>query len=403
MSLDVRAVGACRVCGGALEPILDLGTHALPTFPRPDEPLATAPLVLVRCGACTLVQLGHTVNPDSLYRTYHYRSSMNETMVEALRDVVRDVIGRVALEPGDAVVDVGSNDNTLLRFYPTWLQRVGFEPSRNIFAGLRDQGILVFNDYFPPPWPVHVITRRKPKIITSIAMFYDLEDPNAFCATVKDWLHPEGVWIVQFQDWALTARLGAFDNVCHEHLLYLSRCSMAHLLARHGLAIDTWRENAVNGGSLHLVIRHADRARNIAAPPVLTDDFIDVGAFTRRVERIAEMSMMVLEDRAGHGQVTLGIGASTKFGTLSQYLGLTPRLIQAVGDRNPDKHGRIVAGTGIPIVSEEEMRDRCTDFLYVGAWQFADAFTARERALVERGVRFYVPLPHNRWLWDDAA
>jgi len=397
----VREITHCRACRDVkLDGVLDLGNLAVSDFLEPGQALDRAPLRLVRCAGCGLVQLKHTVDRDRLYRTYHYRSGVNETMVRALEDVVVDALARVTIEPGDAVLDIGCNDGTLLDQYaPVRVRRIGFDPSdvaRDAWLA-RDFAYDLVRDYFP--------TRRQHtptpcKIVTAIACFYDLDDPGAFLDEVKRWLHPEGVLVLQFQDAASMIFKKAIDNVCHEHLTYWDLTSLLVLLDGHGLHLYDAHAVPINGGSLRVVVgldeqraapleQFPKRIAHFSASPTSWRAFADAVQTNKRD------TVTLLRALVGAGKTVYGIAASTKFNTYSQYVGIGPDLITAIGERSPHKWGKTTV-TGIPIVSEEAMRAAAPDYLFCCAWQFADAFAERERDLLARGTKLIVPLPDLR-------
>ena len=399
--LDVKQINVCRACGDSrLDAVLDLGNLAISGFPAPgDPPLARAPLTLIRCAACTLVQLAHTVDREHLYRTYWYRSATNETMVAALRDVVANATQRIDLRPGDRVLDIGCNDGTMLRLYPDWVEKWGFEPARNLHPANTAGGLHIFCDFFPPPYRVDA----RFKVITSIAQFYDEDDPNAYVARIAGLLAPDGIWVVQFQDIENMLAVEGFDNICHEHLCYYSAGSFAGLLARHGLVIDGCHGVAVNGGSLRAYVRRARSTDGDWAAGYRRGDVARFGGvFGGTLERFAaearsgrHLTRGLLMSLKADGATIYGYAASTKANTLLQFFGIGPDLVTAFAERSPEKWGRTTA-TGIPIVSEDEMRAARPAYLLIGAWQFAEAFAERERDLLATGTRMIVPLPTLR-------
>jgi NDP-4-keto-2,6-dideoxyhexose 3-C-methyltransferase len=396
-SVNVREIAACRSCGSPdLTTVLDLGNLAVSDFVDDPSTLDRAPLELVRCAACTLVQLRHTVDRDRLYRTYHYRSGVNETMVAALADVVADATKRVVLEPGDAVLDIGCNDGTLLGFYPKDVHRIGFDPSdvaREAWLA-KDFDYDLVRDFFPTS---RQHTPVPCKVVTAIACFYDVDEPNTFLAEVKRWLHPEGVLVLQFQDFHSMARANGFDNICHEHLTYWSEGPLDALLTKHGLHTSTVSRVPVNGGSKRIVIKHgASRFPFRAAPQP------DMAEFGERIRGLRDETCALLEIYRRQGKRVLGYAASTKANTLLQFYGLGPEHIQAFMERSPHKWGKKTT-TRIPIVSEEEGRAMNPAFLFVGAWQFADAFAQREAALLANGTKLIVPLPFLRLVGGVGA
>lgn len=398
----------CRSCGSdRIEPVLDLGTHCISDFVDDGQECDKAPLMLVRCHDCTLVQLAHTVDRDRLYRRYWYHSGQNESMVKALKDVVDDVTSRVQLTTEDLVADIGCNDGTLLDFYPSNIHQVGFEPSALANEAARpDRQRCIEKTYYPPrdrAFPrllAPILDRRpwvwdaKPKIITSCAVFYDLDDPNAFVAGIKDWLHPDGIWVVQMMGLEQMLAQTAFDNICHEHLEYWSKTAFLALCAKHGLSVAHVSHNDVNGGSVRYIVKHARVGDGVIIPKY--QDVPDLKDFARRVQGLRISTLVSLDGWRKKGELVLGYGASTKGNTLLQYYGIGPDLIPAIADRNPAKVGKFTVGSGIPIISEKEMRDHVPDYLFVFPWGFIDAFKERERPFLWRGGQFILPLPTLR-------
>lgn len=387
----IREFRSCRVCGRELVLALDLGTHAVSDFYAtiPADELR-APLRLMQCASCGLVQLSHSVDKERLYRHYWYHSGLNETMVRALREIVDEAMGRVTLEPGDAVLDIGANDGTLLDQYPTYLQTYGFEPSD---VAPNQERHTIFRRFYPgdPDGPLSFT--RKMKIITSIAMFYDVDDPSAFVANIKANLDDDGIWVCQMMDFRAMLAANAFDNVCHEHTVYWDLSNFAVLCNAHGLSIETTSRNQINGGSVRVVIRHTKPDSRLYVPLPTSDT---VQKFGNRVNRLKDETLAFLEECRYNGKQVLGYGASTKGSTLLQYYGITPDLLPAIADRNPDKVGTITAGQHIPVIGEDEMRRAKPDYLFILPWGFLDAFIERERDLRAQGTRFVVPLPDLR-------
>lgn len=245
----------CRVCGnGALSPVLSLGDQYISDFVDTMTENASAPLELVICnadeGGCGLLQLKHTADQGSLYRNYWYRSGINQTMRDALKDITEKASSLVQLRDGDFIIDTGSNDNTLLKSYDKQaLNRIGFEPATNLMPYAKDPNITVINDFFSAEPFLKASNNKKAKIITSIAMFYDLEDPNAFTADAATCLDKDGVWIIQMAYLPSMLLDNIFDNICHEHLEYYSLLSLENLLSRHNLKVVDVELNDVNGGS----------------------------------------------------------------------------------------------------------------------------------------------------------
>ena len=317
----------CRVCEGALEPILSLGDHYVSNFILPGTSDGTkAPLELVLCRHCRLLQLKHTVPGEIMYQNYWYRSGTNQTMRTALADIANKAEHLIHLRKGDAVVDIGCNDGTLLASYKTsGIFKIGFDPAENLAKHSREIADHLTIGYFESkPFLADPELRNiRPKVVTSIAMFYDLEDPNTFVADIKNVMRPDGLWIVQMSYLPLMLKTNELGNVCHEHLEYYSLQSFEYLLHLHDFEVVDMELNDVNGGSMRAYIRnrHADphsfadaTYRELAADRVTAyreEEFrmgLDTGAPYR------EFAVWVEPDPAGRGRLHQGAGRARKEG-----------------------------------------------------------------------------------------
>lgn len=401
--MNAVEITKCRSCGSSrITPVLDFGDVPISDFVT--DPTAipdSAPLTVAYCEHCSLAQLLHTADRDRLYKRYWYRSGTNEAMIAALKDVAGDAMSQVALEPDDSILETGCNDGTLLAMFPGYVTKVGFDPAENLTEDALRRMDLFVNDYFPPT-KCRVAVHPK-KVILSVAMFYDLPDPNQFCAAVKDWLAPDGVWIIQLAYLPATIRTNNFGDVVHEHLEYYTVHSLNHLLARHGFKIAKVSFNDVNGGSVRLSVRHADWGGPAA---VLPHDIVtkrDLQFFGAHVEALKHDTLRLLRQLRASGRLVVGYGASTKGSTMLAHYGIGPDLLPCIADRQPAKWGTYTAVSGIPVVSEEDARAMKPDYFFVLPWHFLDAFLARESAFVARGGRFIVPLPRLRVVPEITA
>jgi len=382
----------CRGCGrDYLSKVLDLGNQAIVKFKSsPEEKDDYSPLTLVKCEDCQLVQLLHTVPPERLFSQFHYLSGINQSMNEALFDVVQDVEKRIQLKPGDYVVDIGSNDGTMLSYYRTYVNKIGFEPARNIISGWQETGrIQVIGGFFNAK-ALQTFTQQKPKVVTAIAMFYDLDDPNKFCKDVYEILADDGIFVIQMNDLDRMIDNLSIDNICHEHLCYYSRSTLQPILERAGLYITHISYNQTNGGSIRVVCAKKSPLKII--PPENPDwnDFLN----RFNVEKKRLLRYINSEIKKGHS--IWGYGASTRGNTLLQLLGLDWSKIFAIADRNPKKWGKCTAGGDIQIMSEEKMREAQPDNLLVLPYYFEREFLEREFEYLKNGGRMLFPLPTFR-------
>lgn len=398
----------CRSCGNPdLKFVLWLGNQYVVNFPEGDsrEECIRGPLEVVICGDrnCSLVQLRHTVNPDLLFRQFWYKSGITETMRRALANITEEAQKRVALSAGDIVVDIGTNDGTLLRTYTVpGLTTVGFEPAVNLVAEASQGTSKIINDYFNRASFEKKFSREKAKVITSIAMFYDLEEPNRFVDDVKNVLANDGVWINQMNYLGSMLKLNAFDNISHEHLEYYSLSSLQPLLARHALEVVDAELNEINGGSFRATIAHCgafpvhQRVRDLQASEKHLTEFQTYEAFAKRLQALREEARNFISAELEKGKKVYAYGASTRGNSLMQYFGLDQNWIRAAAERNPAKYGKKTAGTNIPIIAEDQARREKPDYFLVLPWAFIKEFVARETEFLQGGGKFIVPLPEFR-------
>lgn len=412
---EVKVRTTCRSCGsGRLTQMLDLGNCYVSSFPDvPDGArLPRVPLELLLCADCSLLQLRHTVPGEWLYRRYWYKSGVNPAMCRALADITRSATEFAGLATGDSVLDIGCNDGTLLRSYTvSGIHRFGFEPAENL-AGEAAQGAdRIIPDFFNARW----VAGAQFRIITSIAMFYDLEDPNAFVADITKVLARNGVWVIEMHYLPLTLARNAFDAVCHEHLEYYSLRSLAPLLERHGLAVADVETNEVNGGSFRVYIVHrgsaserlaAGRTRveaKLAEERALALDRPET--YLRFGARISQIGIRLndwLAREHSQGKAVYVYGASTKGNTLLQVYRIDHSLIRAAAERNPEKWGKYTVGTWIPIVSEDEARAHANGFLVL-PWHLLAGIRERESDFISRGGKLVAPLPEPRFIdWEGV-
>jgi hypothetical protein len=413
-----EAITQCRICGNRnLVSVLHLGEQALTgVFPRNEnETVTSGPLELVKCHSaddaspcCGLLQLRHSYRLDELYGTnYGYRSGLNPTMVAHLHNKVARITGQVSLAPGNLVIDIGSNDSTLLQGYGrTDLELVGFDPTGVKFHHYYPKHIGLVPDFFSRRAAQERLGSRKAKIITSIAMFYDLEDPTDFMAQVRDCLADDGVWVFEQSYMPTMLDVNAYDTVCHEHLEYYGLEQIKWMTDRVGLEIVDVELNAVNGGSFSVMVRKARAAQPAIAPSVarLLAAERDRGLhtlapyeqFRRNVFAHRDQLVAFVAGARRAERTVFGYGASTKGNVILQFCGLTRDDIPCIAEVNPDKFGCFTPGTRIPIVSEADAKARRPDYLLVLPWHFRDFIVAREASYVAAGGRLVFPLPSIR-------
>lgn len=411
--MHVRTRTTCRVCGSSsLKKIIDLGPQYLQgSFVKPGKELPSSrkiPCTLVRCNpeedenACGLLQMEHSVPPEILYNAYWYRSGTNATMRNHLKGIAEAASGFIKKDNA-VVLDIGCNDGTLLGYYPDSFKKFGCDPSD---VAQEVKGATVVQDIFPSVQLTKIIGDQKFDIITSIAMFYDLEDPVAFVKNIKLNLSTSGIWVFEMSYMPRMLELDSYDTICHEHLEYYSLAVLEKICSMAGMKIFTVSFNDINGGSIRCFATHVgfpgyDLPENRQLINLVRQKEFDLELdtdkpyilFQQRIERLSKELHELLRGLKSEGKRVHIYGASTKGNTILQWCKIDHTLVDYAAERNPDKYGAMTLGTNIPIISEEESRNMNPDFYLVLPWHFKQEFLERERQALEKGTGFIFPVP----------
>ncbi len=405
----------CRVCGSsALTNVINLGEqHLQGSFIKPgkeEPPFRKIPLSLVRCDplkdekACGLLQMEHTVPPEVLYSAYWYRSGTNQTMRSHLQGIADQASSLIGKDKA-LVLDIGCNDGTLLNCYPEEFIKFGVDPSD--LAQEITGDITVIQDIFPSEELITLLKGENFDIITSIAMFYDLENPVSFCEEIKKLLAVDGVWILEMSYMPSMLKMNSYDTICHEHLEYYSLAVLEYILKQAELKIVDAVVNDINGGSIRCYATHIDNfafknKEALQRINLLRQEEFDMELdtdkpyknFQDRINVHKEELNCLLKKLKKEGNTVHLYGASTKGNTILQWCGIDHRIIDVAAERNPDKYGAYTLGTEIPIVSEEESRAMNPDYYLVLPWHFKAEFIKREQESLNKGIGMIFPLPN---------
>jgi len=402
----------CRICKKPLtETVIDLGNQYLSDFRYDDRKPKKYPLELMRCSHCHFIQLRESAPLGEMYtENYGFKSGVNNTIKADLEDIVKQAMSYLPktyrVDNGDSfdlsVLDVGSNDGTLLSNYPGYFYKVGIDPIKKLCQEADWHADRVINDFFSLEVMDKTFGARKQyDIITAISMFYDVEDPDKLVSDMATLLKPEGVLTIQQNYILATLVNNAYDNICNEHIGYHSLLSMEYLLNKHGLEVVDVSTSMVNGGVLRTVIQHKGVGK--VKDSVIKQRFIenDYGlntqypyiGFEQRVSEGAKRLKTMIDDINKRGEKVYIYGASTRGGTIWQYVGLDVKDLPFAVDRNPDKVGRRIASIGVPIISEEQARLDNPDYMLVSIWFFKNEVIEREKEYLANGGHLIFPLP----------
>lgn len=411
-----RKIEKCRICGGRdFDLVLDLGAQALTgVFPKTrDDQVASAPLQLIKCAedgskeSCGLLQLAHSFNPGELYgSTYGYRSGLNLSMVGHLERIVRKNENLIDLRDGDLVIDIGSNDATLLKSYHNKkILLAGVDPTGNKFINFYPNHVHLISDFFSRELiRDHFGAKKKAKIVTSIAMFYDLDDPAGFMQEIHDILDDNGIWVFEQSYMPTMLQRVAYDTVCHEHLVYYGLRQIKWMSDIAGLKLIDVEINDVNGGSICVTAAKAESSFPEIGPKVnlyleleskaLNNKLDPYVTFRKKVFNHRDKLLEILANKKKENRLILGCGASTKGNVILQFCSLSPADIPCISEVNEDKFGSFTPGTLIPIISEEQARQLSPDYFLVLPWHFRDSIVKREKTYLDSGGKLIFPLPN---------
>ncbi len=403
-----KEITKCRISGSSnLETVLSLGEQSLTgVFPKStDQKITKGPVDLVWCPDSGLLQLKQSYNIDEMYGdNYGYRSGLNQSMVKHLQSKVKILEGMVDLTLNDLVIDIGSNDATLLRAYTGSQKKVGIDPTGLKFQKFYTDDITLIPDFFTADKFKTEFPDKRAKVITSIAMFYDLEDPLAFVTDVRECLADDGLWHFEQSYMPSMLRANSYDTICHEHLEFYSLKVVKSMLETCGMRVLDVQLNDINGGSFAVTASRANsrHSPNSSVINWMLQQEISMGLdtsrpyleFKDRVVKHRDSLNDLVKVLVSDGKKIFGYGASTKGNVLLQYCGLTANEIPYIAEINEDKFGSYTPGSKIPIISEAEAKELNPDYYLVLPWHFRHGILSRETEFMANGGRFIFPLPN---------
>ena len=355
-----------------------------------------APLNLVYCKNCKLLQLQHSAPQEIMYKKFYwYRSGITNTMKKALKDIFLTVKKMSILNKGDTILDIGANDGTLLKYFKKEKYvTIGCEPAKNLTKFLKKNCKYILNNFWNSEDLKKILKSKKikkPKLITAIGMFYDLEDPSEFIANAAEVLDNNGVFIAQLMCLKSMLNKNDLGNICHEHLEFYSYDSLKYLFEKNGLKIFKIEENDINGGSYRIFCR-----KNITRSIVYKEktNLSEIKKFIQRVELNKKKCLTFLTNAVKKRSKVFIYGASTKGNTLLQYYGINHKLIKFAADRSPEKWRKYTIGSGVKIISENDARNLNPDYFFVMPYAFIKEFIRRERKWLKGGGKFILPYPN---------
>ncbi|MEO7041289.1 MAG: class I SAM-dependent methyltransferase [Gemmatimonadaceae bacterium] len=401
----------CRGCGGtALSRILALGETALANaFLGNDAEFATEQrfaLDVYLCQSCGLVQLLDVIDPETLFRNYVYVTGTSTTMAAHNKAYAASVTERLGLGQDDLVVEIASNDGSLLRYFNSHgVRTLGVEPARNIARIARDAGIATVEEFFTSAL-AHELRdiHGSARAVIANNVLAHVDDTRGFLSGARALLAPDGLLVVEVP-WLgkLVANL-EYDTVYHEHLCYFSLTALSQICSAAGLHVVDVEHVSVHGGSLRVYASPVPRESSAASVTNLLAEEAAAGLrdparlarFADDVSRQRSELRALLESLQSEGKTIAGYGAPAKGNTLLQYCNITSSMLPYTVDRNPFKVDCFTPGTHIPVLPVDTLAERRPDYLLILAWNFAEEIMAQQAEYRASGGRFIVPLPVPR-------
>jgi len=398
MKLKTKKINHCLLCKNKkISEIFSLGNLFVSNFVKKKDVKKgiKAPLKLCYCKNCSLIQLSHMAPQEIMYkRHYWYRSGVTKTMKLGLKNIFSESLKYVKIKKNDVVLDIGANDGTLLNYYKkNKFVTIGCEPAKNLQKFLKKNCNFILNDFWSKKSLATILKKNnlnKPKIITAIGMFYDLEDPNRFIKDAADSLGKKGIFIAQLMCLKSMIEKNDLGNICHEHIEFYSLKSIKYLFEKNGLEIFRIKENEINGGSYRIFCRkYINGSIKLPNENVLKL----MKGFVKRIKNNKKLIVKFIKKKISENKKIYLYGASTKGNTVLQYYNLNSKMIPFAAERSVEKWGRHTIGTGIKIISEKTARKLNPDFFFVTPWGFIKEFVKREKQWLKKGGSFILPFP----------
>ena len=394
--------------------VCDFGNHSLcGYFPRStNEKLEFGRLSLGWSPSSGLLQLEEDLSIENMYgENYGYRSGLNSSMVDHLKRKVNYLLSVVGKDNCECVLDIGSNDGTLLSFYPSETFRVGMDPTIKKFKSFYASDIKAVPDFFNASSFLKHSNNRKADIITSIAMFYDLKDPNLFVENIAEVLSPNGIWNLEQSYMPSMLLKNSYDTVCQEHIEYYSLKVISNLLEKNNLKVIDVVFNNINGGSFSVLAAHKNSKHlpNKSVIDWILSKEYKLNLHTTKPYREFEYKayshkndlMELINSLNNNGKKVAGYGASTKGNVILQFCNITDKDLFGIAEVNQDKFGKYTPVSNIPIRSEADIKSENPDYLLVLPWHFRENIIAKEQQFIRNGGKLIFPLPEIEIVADE--
>ncbi len=396
----------CRSCSSSsLKNAFDLGSQKLTgVFPKTlNENIPSGSLAMVFCEKCKLLQLENSFNASMMYGdNYGYMSSLNPHMINHLKHKAKKLNSFMNLTKDDVVIDIGSNDGTFLNFFSSRLKLIGIDPTIKKLKKFYRKDIIKIPTFFTID-VIKKILKKRAKVISSISMFYDLEDPIRFAEDIYETLDDNGIWHFEQSYMPMMIKNNSYDTICHEHLEYYSLTSIKFILDKVRFKIIDLEFNDINGGSFALTVAKKSSKLKVNSPLIdwllkkeklfnynSLEVFQDFYKNAKKHKKSFKDLLLNLHDMK---KKVVGYGASTKGNVILQFCNITKKLLPYIAEVNEFKHYRYTPGTKIQIIPEKLARLKNPDYFIVLPWHFKNFIIKKEKNFLHDNKNLIFPLP----------
>ncbi len=387
-------ITSCRYCRSSLTPVLDVGRIPLVNyFPTKEEVQTqkTYPLRLVRCNSCGLLQLDEIIPASEIFSTYHYVTGASEPLIQELSELATLLIQSRHLTEKSRVLDIGSNDGTLLSFFhEKGIQTIGVEPSREL-SGLSSKRVIeTLNTFFSLDTAKHIIkTYGHCDVVCATHVLANIIDLGDFMDGIRTVLSPNGVCVIEVADADVMLSKGQFDSIYHEHYSYFTSRVLERIAADHHLAVLSLTTSSVQGGAIRVELVHASQSKT--QPKTMGGKKQDIAGFSERVAAYKKQFAKTLGKYAG--KKIVGFGAPAKSVTFTSYMGLSGKQISYIVDSTAQKQGRFLPGTNIPIYAQSRIAIDLPDVVIVFSWNYRGVIVDALKKTLKTGTTIITPFP----------
>jgi NDP-4-keto-2,6-dideoxyhexose 3-C-methyltransferase len=392
----------CRNCLSInLNKIVKIGYQPISSifYKKKKFKLKKYPLDLYKCVKCDLVQLSQNAPLEKMYgKNYGYKTSISKLMVDHLKKKFNDVEKNFSKKK-ISVLDIGSNDGTFLNFFPNKNFLVGIDPSAKKFKNLYKKNINLINNFFSRNRIIDYFKKKDLKfdLITSFAIFYDIQKPQIFCSEIFQLLNKNGIWVVEFSYLPLMLKNLTYDQICHEHVTYYSLTVFKKIIERNNLKIIDIKLNEINGGSIEIKCARIDSkfkiSKNKISKFIQDEKNINENTYKKFNKRVSSTIIRIKKFLTSNKKQVVGYGASTKGNIVLNLGNISEHILKFICDENKEKLDHYTPGSNIKIISKKLIPILKPKYLFVLIWSFRQEVIKEQMQFIKEGGKLVFHLP----------